>query len=175
MIDFSKFSKDDSREILNACFNAANKMPQIDTLEDWIHAFLTLLEAECWSKSVDNKEKRDIIEKKSKEAESGCTCKSQALEVAARARILREGRFYNYIKEVLGYHDIDKLAILAVKHKSLQLTKDEYKDLGLDERKELTRKETNAIYMWKCAKEWQYEREKVAKRVAVLKDLGFSF
>lgn len=174
MIDFSKFSKNDSKEILDACFKAANKLPQIDTLEDWIHAFLTMLEAECWSKALDNKEKRNIIEKKNKAAESGCTCKSQALEVAARARILREGRFYNYIKDVVESHDIDKLAILAVKHKSIMLTKDEYKDLGLDERKELTKKETDAIYLWKCAKEGQYEKEKVAKCVEVLKDLGFS-
>ena len=174
MTDFSKFSKEDSKEILDSCFKSANKLPQINTLEDWIHAFLTMLEAECWSKSLDNKEKKDIIEKKNKATENGCTCKSQALEVAARVRILRAGRFYNYIKEVLEYHDIDKLAILSVKHKSLMLTKDEYKDLRLDERKELTKKETDAIYMWKCAKEGQYEKEKIAKCVAVLKDLGFS-
>ena len=174
MTDFSKFSKEDSREILDSCFKSANKLPQINTLEDWIHAFLTMLEAECWSKALDNKEKRDIIEKKSKATEDGCVCKSQALDVAARARILREGRFYNYIKDVLECHDVDKLAILSVKHKSLLLTKDEYKDLGLDGRTEITKKDTDAIYRWKYAKDGQYEKEKVAKCVAVLKDLGFS-
>lgn len=175
MIDFSKFSKEDSREILDACFKSANKLPQIDTLEDWVHAFLTMLEAECWSKSLDNKEKMDIIEKKSKATEDGCTCRSQALEVAARARILREGRFYNYIKDVLECHDTDKLAILSVKHKCPILTKDEYKDLGLYERKDITKKETDAIYMWKCAKDGQYEREKVKKYQKALEELGFSF
>jgi hypothetical protein len=175
MTDFSKFSKEDSKEILDSCFKSANKLPQIDTLEDWVHAFLTLLEAECWSKSLDNKEKMDAIEKKSKATEDGCTCRSQALEIAARARILREGRFYNYIKDVLECHDIDKLAILSVKHKSLLLTKDEYKDLGLNERKELTKKETDAIYMWKCAKDGQYEKEKIAKCRTALEELGFTF
>ena len=175
MTDFSKFSKEDSKEILDSCFKSTNKLPQINTLEDWIHAFLTMLEAECWSKALDNKEKREVIEKKSKATENGCTCRSQALDVAARARILREGRFYNYIKDVVESHDIDKLAILAVKHKSILLAKDEYKDLGLDERKELTKKETDAIYMWKCAKEGQYEREKIKKYQKALEELGFSF
>lgn len=175
MTDFSKFSKEDSKEILDSCFKSANKLPQIDTLEDWIHAFLTMLEAECWSKSLDNKEKRDIIEKKSKATEDGCTCKSQALEVATRARILREVRFYNYVKDVIECHDTDQLAILSVKHKCPILTKDEYKDLGLYERKDITKKETDAIYLWKCAKDGQYEREKVKKYQKALEELGFSF
>lgn len=173
MIDFSKFSKADSQEILNACFKGANRLPQINTLEDWVHAFLTMLEAECWSKSLDNKIKKDEIERKTKLTDEGCTCIGQAKEVATRARILREGRFYKYIKDVLEFHDIDKLAILSVKHKSLMLTKGEYKELGLNERNEITKKEADAIYMWKCAKDGQYEKEKVTRCVSALNELGF--
>lgn len=173
MIDFSKFSKKDSKEIIELCFKNANRLPQIDTLEDWIHAFLTMLESECWSKTLDNKIKNEDIERKNKVADEGCTCLSHAKEVATRARIMREGRFYNYMKDVVSCHDTDKLAILSVKHKSIMLTKNEYEELKLHNRTEVTKKMTDAIYKWKCAKDGQYEKDKIVKCWKAIEELGF--
>ena len=175
MVDFSKIERKNSNEILEACFNNANKMPRLNTLEDWLHAFITTLAAECWSKKLDKKVQDEDLERKMKKVDEGCTCFAHAIEVSTRARIIRERRFYNYLKDVVECNDTSKLAFLSVKHKSLMLTYGEYKDLGLDKRREVTKKDADAIYLWKCAKDGQYEKEKVAKRVAVLKDLGFLF
>lgn len=170
MEKFEKYTIEETREIISDCFKYTNSLDNIDTLSDWLQAFLKLLEARCWAISDEFKKKKreiDVIINK------GCTDALHAMDVASKAKQTRTKRFHEFINEAIAVGDVKALAEISAKHKSICLTEEEFNELNLHKRGDLTRYETDAIYMWKFAKDGQFEKDRVYKYRDTLIEMGF--
>lgn len=170
MKKFEKYTIEETRGIISDCFEYTNRLDDIETLSDWLKAFLKLLDARCWAISDEFKKKkreREIIINK------GCTDAQHAMDVATKAKQMRMKRFHEFINEAIAIGDVKALEELSAKYKSICLTEDEFNGLNLHKRGELTKQETEAIYMWKFAKDGQFEKDRVNKYRNTLIEMGF--
>lgn len=88
----------------------------------------------------------------------------EAFESAQKAKLIREKRYYNYLKDVIADKSALRLNAFAIKHKCNPLTRDEYKKLGLLYLNSINREQSDAIYYWKYIQDSQFGEEK--KRIA---------
>lgn len=169
MNNLRKMKFEEVKDMLRFCFEESLTIPNISTADEWLTVFHAMIKAESWANEV---KKEEEAKTKKKDSTVGCKNKKFALASAEMARGLREARYYKYLRDIVGGCEDVVITLSATENKVTPLTIEEYKMLNLGNKRDLTRKETDAIYYWKFIKDGQFESKKLRDAEEYLTKIG---